>query len=127
MISCRVGDIDAAPTADTVAPVRPAPDPKYRPTRAARFGSTATVRRLVGGVVLTGALLVAGCGGDNGPSTAADDGPTAASDRSGGGAPLDGETAAEIDLMVVADGSQVALADVAASDRSTLLWFWAPF
>ncbi|MBP7595534.1 MAG: hypothetical protein KA755_07810 [Candidatus Microthrix sp.] len=77
-------------------------------------------------MVLTGALLAVGCGGD-GPSAVADGDAAPSASSSGGEAPLDAEAADAINLRVVADGSQVALADVAATDRPTLLWFWAPF
>ena len=71
-------------------------------------------------------LLAVGCGGDE-PSAVADGDAAPSASRSGGEAPLDAEAADAINLRVVADGSQVALADVAATDRPTLLWFWAPF
>ena len=103
--------------------VRHTPDPESQQFGAPRRPPAMAFRRMVGGVALVGALLVAGCGG--GESSATGDPATAA--RSGDGAPLDAEAAAGIDLEVVADGSQVALADVAATDRPTLLWFWAPF
>ena len=40
--------------------------------------------------------------------------------------PLAAEATGSLPLTVVADGSEVALGEVAASDRPTLLWFWAP-
>lgn len=117
------GDVEIELWAGTVVLVTSSPDRSYQPTSASRFRST--TRRLLGGVVVTGALLVAGCGG--GSTTAADGDSAASAARSEGGAPLAAEAAASIDLKVVADGSEVALGDVAAGDRPTLLWFWAPF
>ncbi len=120
------GDAEAEPTGDTVTSVTPVPHSPNLSAGASRPGRAVAFRRLVGGVVLTGALLAVGCGGDG--SSAVADGDTAPSgSRSGGEAPLDAEAADAINLRVVADGSQVALADVAATDRPTLLWFWAPF
>ena len=120
------GDVEADPTRDTVKGVTPVPDPVTQRSGALRPGRALSIRSVVGGVVLTGALLAVGCGGDG--SSAVADGDTAPSgSRSGGEAPLDAEAADAINLRVVADGSQVALADVAATDRPTLLWFWAPF
>ena len=121
-----VGDIEGELTGDTVTRVSPAPDPAGQRSSALRHRRATGLRRLVGGVVIVGALLAVGCG-DDGSGTAADNDPAATGGRSGGDAPLQAEAAAAIDLKVVADGSQVALADVAATDRPTLLWFWAPF
>ena len=106
--------------------VTPVPDPVTQRSGALRPGRALSIRSVVGGVVLTGALLAVGCGGDE-PSAVADGDAAPSASSSGGEAPLDAEAADAINLRVVADGSQVALADVAATDRPTLLWFWAPF
>jgi hypothetical protein len=84
-----------------------------RPLRSLRH-------RVVFGLLAVGALLVAGCGG--GDPTGA--GSAATADQ--GGAPLADEATSSLLLTKVVDGSEVALGDAVASDRPTLLWFWAP-
>ena len=123
MTRTHSGDAEVGRLGGTVSPVTPTPDSESRLFVAPRWQRATALRRRVGGVALVGALLMVGCGG-NGSSAAGDPATAARSDE---GAPLDAEAAAGIDLKVVADGSQVALADVAATDRPTLLWFWAPF
>ena len=86
------------------------------PSRAAR-----PMRRIAVAIVATGAVMAAGCGGDDATGSS---GPVAAVDE--GGSPLTAEATGSLPLTVVADGSEVALGEVAASDRPTLLWFWAP-
>lgn len=123
MTRAHSGDAEVGRSGGTLTAVSPTPDSESRLFVAPRRQGAMALRRMAGGVAIVGALLMAGCGGDE--SSAAGDPATAA--RSDEGAPLDAEAAAGIDLKVVADGSQVALADVAATDRPTLLWFWAPF
>ena len=118
-------DAEDGSTGDTLTPVTPDPDSVSLRLGASRPRRVMVLRRTAGSVALAGALLVTGCGGD-GSSTAGDDDSAIDAERAGA-APLDAEAAAAIDLKVVADGSQVSLADVAATDRPTLLWFWAPF
>ena len=84
-----------------------------RPLRSLRH-------RAVFGLLAVGALLVAGCGG--GDPTGA--GSAATADP--GGAPLAAEATSAWLRTKVVDGSEVALGDAVASDRPTLLWFWAP-
>lgn len=78
------------------------------------------LRRVAAGLVVAGALFVTGCGDDSSGSG----GQAAAVDE--GGSPLAAEAVSTLPLINVADGAEVALGDVAASDRPTLLWFWAP-
>jgi len=82
-------------------------------------------RRGALGLVLVALVGLGACGGDD------DAGPSASPPAATGDAEpaaSGGESApAGIPLLDLASGSEVALQTVAATDKPTLYWFWAPF